>query len=129
MAEQHSRSITDVLQDIVVNIQTIVRAEVRLAKAETTEEIRKATKSAAFLIGGMLAALFTVWLVLLTSLFALAIVIPFWAAALVLLIIMAVITAALLLTGKKRFETVHPVPERTVETMKENAEWLRSQAK
>jgi membrane protein implicated in regulation of membrane protease activity len=79
--------------------------------------------------GGLVGGLFTVWLLLLTSLFALSTVMPFWAAALVLLVIMAVVTAILLTAGKKRFKTVHSVPEKTIETMKENVEWVKSQSK
>lgn len=129
MAGESSRSITDVLQDIVGNVQTIVRSEVRLAKTETTEEVAKAAQAAAMTTAGILTALFTVWLLLLTILFALSIAIPFWAAALILLIVMGILTAFLLIGGKKRLKTVHPVPRKTVESIKENAEWVKSQTR
>jgi hypothetical protein len=41
MAEENERSITDVLQDILGNVQAIIRSEVRLAKTEVAEEVRK----------------------------------------------------------------------------------------
>ena len=129
MAGENSRSIADVLQDIVANVQTIIRSEVRLAKTEVTEEVSKAGRAAGMMGGGIVAGLFTLWLLLLTSLFALSTVMPLWAAALVLLVIMAVITAILLTAGRKRFKTVHSVPEKTIETMKENVEWVKSQTK
>lgn len=129
MAGDNSRSITDVLQDIVANVQTIIRSEVRLAKTELTEEAAKAGKAAGMLAGGLLAALFTVWLLLLTILFALATVMPMWAAALLLFVVMAIATAILLISGKKRFKTVHAAPEKTIETMKENVEWVKNQTK
>lgn len=129
MAGGNNRSIADVLQDILVNVQTIIRSEVRLAKTEVTEEVSKAGRAAGIMGGGLVGGLFTVWLLLLTSLFALSTVMPFWAAALVLLVIMAVVTAILLTAGKKRFKTVHSVPEKTIETMKENVEWVKSQSK
>ncbi|HEX7361045.1 MAG TPA: phage holin family protein [Bryobacteraceae bacterium] len=129
MSGETSRTTAEVVQDIVGNIQAIVRSEVRLAKAELSEEAVKAAQASALVAAGIVAALFTIWLSLLTALFALSHAIPYWAAALVLLIIMAITTAVLLLTGKKRFKTVHPVPQRTVETIKENAEWVKSQTK
>src|SRR4051794_15501823 len=107
MAGGNNRSIADVLQDILVNVQTIIRSEVRLAKTEVTEEVSKAGRAAGMMGGGLVGGLFTVWLLLLTSLFALSTVMPFWGAALVLLVIMAVVTAILLTAGKKRFKTVH----------------------
>ncbi len=129
MAGENGRSITDVFQDIVANVQTIIRSEVRLARTEVTEEVTKAGRAAGLISGGAVSALFTVWLLLLTILFALATVMPSWAAALILFVVMAIITAVLLATGKKRFKAVHATPEKTVETMKENVEWVKSQTK
>ena len=129
MAGENSRSIADVLQDILANVQSIIRAEVRLAKTEVTEEAAKAGRAAGMLAGGAVAGLFTVWLLLLTLLFALGTVLPMWAAALILFVITALVTAFLVTAGKKRFKTVHATPEKTIETMKENVEWAKSQTK
>jgi uncharacterized membrane protein YqjE len=129
MAGENSRSIADVLQDILTKVQAIIRSEVRLAKTEVTEEVTKAGRAAGVMAAGVVTGLFTVWLLLLTSLFALATVIPMWGAALLLFVIMAVGTAVLLAVGKKRFKTVQVTPEKTIETMKENVEWVKSQTK
>ncbi|MBV9503057.1 MAG: phage holin family protein [Acidobacteriaceae bacterium] len=129
MAVENSRSIADVLQDILANVQTIIRSEVRLAKTEITEEATKAARAAGMMAGGAVAALFTVWLLLLTIVFALATVIPIWGAALLVCVLMAVVTAVLLFNGKKRFSTVHATPEKTIESVKENVEWVKSQTK
>ncbi len=129
MAGENNRSIADVLQDILANVQAIIRSEVRLAKTEITEEATKAGRAAGMLAGGLVTALFMAWLLLLTILFALATVMPMWGAALLLFVIMAILTAVLLTAGKKRFKTVHTTPEKTIETMKENVEWVKSQTK
>ena len=52
------RSLADVFQDIVGNVQEIVRAEVSLVKAEAREEVSKALASFAWLIAGSISALF-----------------------------------------------------------------------
>jgi uncharacterized membrane protein YqjE len=129
MAGENGRSIADVLQDIVANVQTIIRAEIRLAKSEVKEEITKARLAAGILAGGAVAALFTIWLLLLTVFFALSTVMPFWAAALVLLIVMAIVTAILLTAGRKRLKIVNTKPEKTIETMKENVQWVKTQTR
>ena len=129
MAQDNGRSMADVLQDIVANVQTIIRSEVRLAKTEVTEEATKAARAGGVMAGGVVAALFTIWLLLLTILYALATVMPMWGAALALFVLMAIVTAAMLTAGKKRFKAVHPKPEKTIETMKENVEWVKSQTK
>jgi uncharacterized membrane protein YqjE len=129
MAGENSRSIADVLQDILTNVQAIIRSEVRLAKTEVTEEATRAGRAAGVAAAGVVTGLFTTWLLLLTSLFALATVIPMWGAALLLFVTMAVVTAVLLAIGKKRFKTVQVTPDKTIETMKENVEWAKSQTK
>jgi len=94
-----------------------------------TEELTKGGRASGMLASGAISALFTIWLLLLTILFALATVMPFWAAALLLFVVMAAVTAVLLSSGKKRLKSVHAIPEKTVETMKENIEWMKSQTK
>lgn len=129
MTSESSRSIADVLQNIVANVQTIIRSEVRLAKTEITEEAIKAGRAAGMMAGGVVTALFTVWLLLLTILLALATVIPMWSAALLLFVLMAITTAVLLAAGRKQFKKVRATPEKTIGSMKENVEWVKSQTK
>ena len=129
MTGEGSRSVADVLQDIVANVQTIIRSEVRLAKAEVTEEVIKAGRAAGMMAGGLVAGWFTAWFLLLAILFALATVMPMWGAALLLFVIMGILTAILVTAGKKRLKAVHPKPEKTIETMKENVEWVKNQTK
>lgn len=129
MAEDYSRTIADVMEDIVANVQSLIRSEFRLAKTEIGEEASKAVRAAGLLAGGGVAALFATWLLLLTILFALATIIPIWSAALLLFVVMAVVTRILIVTGRKRFKTVHAKPEKTIGSIKENVAWVKSQTK
>jgi uncharacterized membrane protein YqjE len=70
------RSISSVLSDIVGNIQQIVRAEVRLAKAEVREEAVKAKRGVVLLGAGAVGFLFAVGFLLLALVYALATVWP-----------------------------------------------------
>jgi len=76
------RSFSDVVHDILHNVQEIVRSEVRLAKTEIGEEAAKAKSSAVLLGAGGLAALYAVLFLLLMIVYALCLVMPNWAAAL-----------------------------------------------
>src|SRR5580765_2260839 len=97
------RSVSQVLQDIVHNIQDIVRAEVRLAK------------TAGVAIGaGALSGLFSVLFVLFAMVYGLSRVVPDWAAALMVAIALAIVAGILLKLGVDRFSRVHPVPDRTM---------------
>jgi uncharacterized membrane protein YqjE len=123
------RSLSDVLQDIIRNVQEIVRSEVRLAKTEIREEAVKAKSSMLLLGVGGVTALFAMLFLLVTIVYALALVMPSWAAALIVGTVLAVVASVVLMAGMKRFKQIHPTPERTVETIKENVEWVKQRTK
>jgi uncharacterized membrane protein YqjE len=123
------RSISEILQDVLRNLQSIVRSEVRLAKTEVGEELTK-IKPAIVLLGiGAVCGLFGVLFLLLTTMYAIALALPLWASALVVAVVLIIITAITLKTGQKRMERVQPLPDKTIASMKENAEWARQQTK
>jgi uncharacterized membrane protein YqjE len=123
------RSLSDVLQAIIRNVQEIVRSEVRLAKTEIREEAVKAKSSAVLLGAGAVAAGFGILFLLLTIFYSLAFLMPFWASALVVGAALAIIASVMLTAGIKQFKQIQFTPERTVETIKENVEWAKQQAK
>ena len=123
------RSFSDVVQDILRNVQEIVRSEVRLAKIEIGEEAAKAKSPAVWLGAGAVAAMFATLFLLLMIMYALALVMPTWTAALIVGIVLAVVATVILNAGVRRFKQLHPTPQRTVETIKENIEWAKQQAK
>ena len=51
------RPISDVLQDILGNLQEMVRAEVRLARAEIRDDARQTAASAVWIAAGTIGAL------------------------------------------------------------------------
>ena len=123
------RSFAEVLQDVIGNIQEIVRSEVRLAKAEIKEETAKAKASAMLLGVGAASAAYAILFLLLMAVYALTLVMPNWAAALVVGGTLAIIAAVALTAGMRRFKEIHPTPERTLETIRENVEWVKQQGK
>jgi uncharacterized membrane protein YqjE len=123
------RSLADVLQDIVRNIQNIVRSEVLLAKTEIREEIFKAGTASIMIVAGGLVGAFALFFLMFSAVYALTRVVPDWAAALIVGGALAVIAGGLVAVGAGRFKQVRPAPEKTIETLKENLEWAKRQAK
>jgi uncharacterized membrane protein YqjE len=122
------RSIPDILHDVLANIQDIVRAEVRLAKAELGEELN-AARSGALLIGaGAIAAIFSALFLLLACVYALGRVVPNWAAALIVAAAVGVAAAVTLGLGLKRFKTIQAAPK-TAASLKENVRWAKELTK
>ena len=122
------RSIPEILKDVLANIQDIVRAEVRLAKAELGEELGRA-RSDGLLIGvGALAAIFSALFLLLACMYVLARVMPNWAAALIVAAAVGVAAAVTLGLGLKRFKTIQAAPK-TAASLKENVRWAKELTK
>ena len=66
------------------------------------------------------------WIFLLWTLaYALATRMSMWAATLIVAVVMAAAAAALIMSGIHRAKRIHPIPERTVESVKENLEWMK----
>ena len=123
------RSMGGLLSDIVGDLQGIVRAEVRLARAEVKEELASAKRGAMFLAGGALVLVLCVGLILLALVYALATIWPAWAAALAVAGLAGVVGAALLTAGRKAFSAVALPPPRTASTVRENIQWAKSRTK
>jgi uncharacterized membrane protein YqjE len=123
------RSLSDVFQDIIRNVQEIVRAEVRLAKTEVLEEAAKARSSLLWLGAGAVAAIFALLFLLLMIVDALTLVVPRWGAPMIVGAVLALVAGMMVTAGLRQFKRIHPTPERTVETIKENIEWARQQTK
>ena len=103
----------------------MVRSEVRLAKVEIREEARRAISSGVWIAAGTVGAV-SAWILLLWTLaYALAIRMPMWAATLVVAVVMAAAAAVLIMGGIRRAKRIQPIPERTVESVKENLEWMK----
>jgi uncharacterized membrane protein YqjE len=121
------RSIGEVIGAVVENIQELVRSEIRLAKTELREEAATAGRSAAMLVAGAVAGLYAGGLLLLTLVWALGTQIPLWVSALIITILVAIVAMVLIRMGKARLRSVNPVPERTVESVKEDVAWVKRQ--
>jgi Flp pilus assembly protein TadB len=118
-----------VLQDIIRDVQEIVRSEMRLAKTELREEAAKAKTAAGLLAAAAVTALFAVFFVLLTVVDALALVMPRWAAALIVGVGLAVIATVMVMAGLTRLKQIQATPARAMDSMKENVEWVKQQTK
>jgi len=123
----NGRTMSEVLQDIVANIQEIVRSEFRLAKVEIHEETTKAVRSSIPLVIGVLLSLYALGFILLAVVHTLSMVVDAWLATLIVGAGVLVISMILVSVGRTRFKQVKVVPEKTVVTVKENVQWAKHQ--
>src|SRR4051812_7919508 len=124
--EPSNTSVGELIGEISDDLSKLFRQEVELAKAEIKQEASKAGKAAGMLGGAGFAGYLAVVLLSFALVFGLANVMDAGWAALIVAVIWAAIGAALYATGRKRLKTVDPVPRRTVDTIKEDAQWLKN---
>jgi hypothetical protein len=129
MAIERERSIPEVLQSIVADVQQIIRSEVLLAKTEIKEEASQAAKAGGLLAVGAAAGFYALGFLLLFCVYALEVVVVPWAAALIVGVAIAIAAALLIRTGTKRIKRIRPTPEKTIQSVKENVQWVKNQAK
>ena len=114
------------VRDVAEDLSKLLRQELELAKTETKQDVIKAGKAGGALggagIAGWLAALF----LSLAAMFALDAVMPIGWAALIVAVIWGIVGAVLFVTGRNRMRAVSLVPEKTVETVKEDVRWLQN---
>jgi hypothetical protein len=122
------RSIPEILQDVLTNIQDIVRAEVRLARAELGDELNSARSGGVWIGVGAVAAIFSALFLLLACVYALSLVMPNWAAALIVAAAMGGAAAVTLSLGLKRLKTIRAAPK-TAASLKENVRWAKDLTK
>jgi Putative Actinobacterial Holin-X, holin superfamily III len=129
MAYQNERSFSDVLQDIVGNVQTIIRSEIRLAKTEVKGETAKAAKATGVIVAGAVLGLYAVGFLLLTLVRALETITAPWLASLIVAVLVGVASFVAIKVGRTRIKHVHATPDKTIRTVKENVEWVKDQTK
>lgn len=126
---QGDRSVSDVLHDILRNVQDIFRSEVRLAKAEIRHDATQAGSAALWLAIG-LVVLLSAWMFLLwTAVYALSMIVPIWAATLIVAVAMIAAGSLATVAGVRRFKRITPMPERTIASLQENFRWMKQPAK
>jgi hypothetical protein len=112
-------SVGQLMGDISNDLSTLVRQELDLAKAELKQEAAKAVPAAGMLGGAGFAGYMTILFLSITVWMALSNLIdPAWA-ALIVTIVWGIVGAVLFVRGRQRMKQVHPIPERTVETVKQ----------
>jgi hypothetical protein len=124
--EVEQTSVGELIGNISNDLSTLFRQEVELAKAELKQEASKAGKAAGMLGGAGFAGHLAVVLLSFALVFALGNVMDLGWAALIVAVIWGIIGAVLYVNGRKRLKTVDPVPRRTADTLKEDAQWLKN---
>jgi len=122
------RPVGELLKQLSEETTTLVKQELELAKAEMAEKGKQAGTGAGLFGGAGVTGLLALIALTLTLIYLLGTAMEDWIAALIVTALWGAVAGVLALTGKKKLqEAGPPVPEQTVETVKEDVEWAKTQ--
>ncbi len=125
-----ARSLGALLRDLAEEGTALVRQEIRLARIELGGAVRGASTGSALVAGGAVMALLGT-LSLLTGIIMLSgdqwLRDQYWLAALIVFAIAGALAAWMARRGTRLLSPTRLVPDETIETLKEDKEWLKRQ--
>ena len=123
------RAMGELVKQLAGQVSTLVRQELELAKTEIGEKGKKAGVGAGMLGGAGVAALLMLGSLSALMIIVLALVMPAWASALIVTALWGAVAGLLALQGRQKIREIGtPVPEKTIETVKEDAQWLKKRS-
>jgi hypothetical protein len=131
MAQQQmvkeERSLGDLFSELAGETSTLVRQEVALAQVELTQKATVVGKNVGFLVVGGAVGYAALLALLAALIIGLSYFIPAWAAALLVAVAVGVTAYLLISKALEALKNTDLTPRQTVETLKEDAQWLKNQ--
>lgn len=131
MAQQQmakeERSLGDLFSELAGETSTLVRQEVALAQVELTQKATVVGKNVGFLVVGGAVGYAALLAVLAAVIIGLSHFIPAWASALVVGAAVGIAAYLLITKALAALKNADLTPRQTVNTLKEDAQWLKNQ--
>jgi uncharacterized membrane protein YqjE len=125
--KQADRSLGELFGEMTREVSDLMRKEVELAKVEIKEEVGRAGKAGGMLGAGAGAGYFALLFVSLALAWLLDQAMPIALAFFIVGALYGIAAAVLITRGREQIKRVDPVPRQTVDTLKEDAEWVKAQ--
>jgi len=120
----------ELLKELSDHTTSLVRKEIELAKAELGEKGKKAGQGAGMFGGAGLFAVFAFGALTTCIIVALDSAVELWLAALIVAVVYGAIAGVLALQGRNKVqEAGPPVPAQATESVKEDVQWAKTQAR
>jgi hypothetical protein len=128
--QRDQRSLGELFGDLSRQMSALVRQEIELARTEVTGKATAAARDVA-IMGSGIGLLYAALLVLLGAavLFLADQGVSPWLAALVVAIVVAAIGGLLVMSSRQALASRDMAPKRTVETLRDDAEWAKERIK
>ena len=121
------RPLGTVLASAVDGLRTLGRKHVELAKIEASEAASVRGRGAGMFAAAGVVGMYAIGFAAAAGAAGLAVVLPVWAAILIVTVLLVIVAAVLALVGRRTIRTAPQPGVRTRETLKEDARWARQQ--
>ncbi len=125
--QNDERSIGDLFSELAAETGTLIRQEVALAQTELSAKAAHVGKHVGFLAIGGAVGYAAVLAILAGVILALSNFIPAWVAAILVGAVVGVTAFVLISSALAELKSTSIKPEETVESIKEDAQWLKKQ--
>lgn len=125
--EPSDRSIKEIIDAIRPQLQELVDKQVELARTELAPVSKKAGMAAGLVAAGAVFMLVFLIFISLTGVYALSLLLPLWASALIVSAILLLIGGILAGSGASILRGLDPTPHRTIRALQQNVNWLKGQ--
>ena len=124
---EEQRSLADVVRSVVDGVVALFRKEVELAKIEVGEAMSARAKGAGMMAAAGVFALFALGFGAAAGAAGLALVVPTWAALLIVMAVFVLLGGVLIMAGRSALRSTDVKPTKTQETIKEDVAWAKQQ--
>ena len=123
------RPIGQILTSVVGGFGILARKHVELAKIEAAEAVSVRGKGAGMMAGAAVVAMYAIGFLFAAGAAALALVVPVWAAILIVAVLMFLVAWVLVMLGRRTIKSAPAPVERTQEALREDMRWAKQQIK
>lgn len=121
------KSLGELFTELATETSMLVRQEVALAKAEATAKATAVGKDVGFLAAGAAVGYISVLAIVAGVIMLLANVMPAWLSSLLVGAAIGGAAYFLIMSAISRLRRMDPLPQQTIETLKEDAKWLKKE--
>jgi uncharacterized membrane protein len=121
------RPLGTVVASAVDGLRTLARKHVELAKIEATEAVAVRGAGVGMFAAAGVVGMYAIGFIAAAGAAGLAVVLPVWAAILIVAVLLVLVAGVLVLIGRRTLRTAPQPGVQIRETLKEDARWARQQ--
>lgn len=121
------RSVGELVAVLAQQMGTLVKQEVKLASAELGLKAAAVMRSSTVMLVGGVVSLLGLAALVAAAIAGLYLVLPLWAAALLVGVALAALGATLVFAGLAAFRGIVPLPTVTLRTLRDDVMWAKGQ--